>query len=667
MKMRFYLLVLLVFCATMVQAEELKINMIVPESEEIVINSPVNEIYNGAVNISWNAIGADLYQIQYTSNGYEWINLTTTSETEYSWNASPGKYAVRVRGFKDGAWGGYQMSGQEPPRNYSDVLVLWTNNDKGSEEVANYYMQEMSIPAENKCYISITQGWDINKAQHEQLIQEIKSCIGSKPIKYVVFTRGMAVGYKNDWIGNPTKKSIDATAVYALDNASYYKMYSKYTSNGEPIPYVNLDFYSNAYLGHYKRITDFNITTKKNYNWEDSYVRGGSFSNNNHGFEEVIISKLTSNISINPLNVWSREAHIKIYEPEAVYTRNKEVVNAELHLFIRYAQTPMTLKLYTSNGLWTEKTITNNNKPTSTQPTGTTGGVTYGQLISEVTVVSGQQEVVFNITSYIKNAYFGSSEPLSFIIANDEDKLIYLWSSETPWKTRRPYLNLTYGKHLLAYGRLDGWSIDDAKALVDRSKQSWGKSGLVVLDQGSGEISDLSSINTYGGYETSLNETANIARRYGYDVIINNVQMGEPRIYITQQKAVGFLASWGSNDPVNPFNSASYVNNTWIPGAIVETAVSTSAATVTNKPVDYNGTQSKIADMIMDGASGARGSIAEPSIYGISRPHILFDTYVKGHTLGEAYLLASPKVLWEDLILGDPKMAPYKWSPFTVR
>lgn len=223
--------------------------------------------------------------------------------------------------------------------------------------------------------------------------------------------------------------------------------------------------------------------------------------------------------------------------------------------------------------------------------------------------------------------------------------------------------DIELNSNLYLYGRLDGWSVDEAKALVDRSKDSWGKSGLVVLDQHQSGVDPITSYSTYGGYEASLAAARDLAIERGYDVVMNDMSdAGQPNFLVTRQPAVAFYASWGSND--GSVIGPSYPFNTWVDGALVETAVSTSAAGVTDKPTNY--AQSRIADVTAEGASGARGSVAEPYITGISRPHILFDMYTRGYDMGTAYATAAPKVLWEDLILGDPKMAPYKWSPFTI-
>ena len=449
-----------------------------------IIDSPVNSVHSGSVNIAWhmpNSYTGTItnYKIQYTSDGFTWIDLTETTSSSYSWDVSgfSGQYSIRVKAHDGNNWGGYQMSGVAPAIDYSDVLVLWVENSAGSEEVADYYIQQMNIPAENKCKISVNQGWGLNRVTRDQLQADALVCISSNSndINYIVFTRGMSIGYGDGFSGNPSKLSVDSTAMYFSDSDMQDDMYDTF-SDGRP-------------------------SYESNYDWYYPYVNNGLFNT----------------------------------------------------------------------------------------------------------------------------------------IAENTD--------------------------LYVYGRLDGWSVQNAKDLVDRSKSSWGKSGIVVVDQHNSALEPLTYYWKYGGYEASLDEARNIALARGYDVVMNDMSgAGQSNFLVTRQPAVGFYASWGSNDgsiigPAYPFN-------TWVDGAIIETAVSTSAAGVTDKPTNYG--QSRIADVTAEGASGARGSVAEPYITGISRPHILFDAYSRGYDMGTSYAIASAKVLWEDLILGDPKMSPYSWSPFTI-
>jgi uncharacterized protein (TIGR03790 family) len=114
-------------------------------------------------------------------------------------------------------------------------------------------------------------------------------------------------------------------------------------------------------------------------------------------------------------------------------------------------------------------------------------------------------------------------------------------------------------------------------------------------------------------------------------------------------------ASWGSND--RRFDPAAYRALRFAPGALVETAVSTSARTF----LPTTGGQSLIADLLAQGATGAKGYTDEPLLQAVASPSVLFDRYLnRGWTLAESYAAASRFVAWEDVVVGDPLCRPWK-------
>jgi uncharacterized protein (TIGR03790 family) len=123
------------------------------------------------------------------------------------------------------------------------------------------------------------------------------------------------------------------------------------------------------------------------------------------------------------------------------------------------------------------------------------------------------------------------------------------------------------------------------------------------------------------------------------------------------QPLAGYV-SWGSND--NAFDAAAYHRLRFLPGALAETFVSTSARSF--KPT--TGGQSRIVDLIEQGVTGVKGYVGEPYTLALADPVILFDRYIRGFTLAEAFYASSRMVLWKDLVIGDPLCAPY--SQFTV-
>ena len=97
-------------------------------------------------------------------------------------------------------------------------------------------------------------------------------------------------------------------------------------------------------------------------------------------------------------------------------------------------------------------------------------------------------------------------------------------------------------------------------------------------------------------------------------------------------------------------------HNYWIPGSIAETFVSTGGRSF-NYGTSYG--QSLVADLIRDGVTGVKGYVYEPYLSAIAHPDILFDRYTDGYNLAESYYMASNFLSWMDVVVGDPKMAPY--------
>lgn len=101
-------------------------------------------------------------------------------------------------------------------------------------------------------------------------------------------------------------------------------------------------------------------------------------------------------------------------------------------------------------------------------------------------------------------------------------------------------------------------------------------------------------------------------------------------------------------------------HNTWIDGAVGETYVSTGGRSF--RYLTRYG-QSLVADLIKDGISGIKGYVYEPYLTAVAHPNILFERYTSGYSLAESFSMASEISLsWMDVILGDPKVAPYNRS-----
>ena len=222
---------------------------------------------------------------------------------------------------------------------------------------------------------------------------------------------------------------------------------------------------------------------------------------------------------------------------------------------------------------------------------------------------------------------------------------------DTTWlrRYRNPYYNAQlpfnserYGMYLVT--RLDCARTADCLALVDRATNARPATGPFFFDalplRESNDGYALMNRRLYAGHF--------LVRLQGYTAHIDS-----SAAFVAATGPLMGYVSWGSNDA--RFDSVAYHALRFLPGALAETFVSTSARTFA--PV--TGGQSRIADLIAQGVTGVKGYVSEPYTLALARPEILFDRYLRGATLAEAFYAASPMVLWKDVVIGDPLCAPY--------
>ncbi len=198
-----------------------------------------------------------------------------------------------------------------------------------------------------------------------------------------------------------------------------------------------------------------------------------------------------------------------------------------------------------------------------------------------------------------------------------------------------------YGFYLAT--RLDGYTMQHIRDLVDNSLNARRANGVFVLD--------VDPKRSGGGYRIindSIRAAARILRQRGFEVILD-----EDEAFVGAVRDIMGYYSWGSND--HKFNKLSYRSLRFRPGALVETAVSTSARTF--RVTDTG--QSLIADLIAQGATGVKGYVSEPYTAALCRAEVMFDLYTRGRNIAESLWAASPLILWKDLVVGDPLCAPF--------
>ncbi len=207
------------------------------------------------------------------------------------------------------------------------------------------------------------------------------------------------------------------------------------------------------------------------------------------------------------------------------------------------------------------------------------------------------------------------------------------------YNTNTQFSNTSYGNYLAT--RLTGYTIQQVEDLIDRSTIATTiDSGIFVLDV------DTNRDNpTYQNVNDWMRTAGPLLSAKGYSVTLD-----ETTTYLTNQTNVLGYYSWGSNDCCDVNNGIP--GNTYVNGAIGETAVSTSARSFAYPPT-YG--QSLVADWIAEGISGMSGYVYEPYTTALAHADILFDRYTSGYTLADSFGMASYALSWQQVVVGDPK------------
>ncbi len=195
--------------------------------------------------------------------------------------------------------------------------------------------------------------------------------------------------------------------------------------------------------------------------------------------------------------------------------------------------------------------------------------------------------------------------------------------------------------------RLDGYTMADMKALVDRALKARNTGKFVI---------DLKAVE---------NNSGNQWLRTAALLLPNDrVILDETAAVLSGiQNVIGF-ASWGSNDTDRKHR---FLKFGWLPGAIATEFVSTDGRTLRQPPANWeignwqdqrtwyaDAPQSLAADYIHEGATGASGQVFEPFLNYCPRPDIVLPAYYQGHTLAESFYAGIPALSWMNIVLGDP-------------
>jgi hypothetical protein len=239
------------------------------------------------------------------------------------------------------------------------------------------------------------------------------------------------------------------------------------------------------------------------------------------------------------------------------------------------------------------------------------------------------------------------------------------------WNSERRFSHREFGGYLVS--RLDGYTVDDAIALTTRALEAearadaGGRPDAPILLQPAPDLGRTTKAWTpfteyaedgpvlitaeapLGEFNADLDDTAILLRDRG--IPVTHIDGGDP---LHAGEFSGY-ASFGSNDP--RYDAAAYNALRFVPGAIAETAVSTSARSL--QRIDSAGGQSLIGHLVSQGITAVRGYTDEPLLQAVASPRIMFERYTRGWTAVESFAAASGIVGWQETLLGDPLARAY--------
>ena len=220
--------------------------------------------------------------------------------------------------------------------------------------------------------------------------------------------------------------------------------------------------------------------------------------------------------------------------------------------------------------------------------------------------------------------------------------------------TAKPFSHADHDVFLVT--RLDGFSVADAKGLVDRSTAARA-GGRVVLDA-KAAIDDL-------GNQWLAAAGEKVTAAIGADRVVAD-RTAEVVSGVTD--VVGYYG-WGSNDPAVKSRTTGLG---FAPGAIAGTFVGGSARTFAEPPAAWVPGRGRLAadlfagtsdallgDLVREGVTGASGYVGDPFLDRSVRPDILLPAYLAGFSLAEAFYLSTPTLGWQGVVVGDPLCRPF--------
>jgi uncharacterized protein (TIGR03790 family) len=225
-----------------------------------------------------------------------------------------------------------------------------------------------------------------------------------------------------------------------------------------------------------------------------------------------------------------------------------------------------------------------------------------------------------------------------------------------PLDQAKPFTHDAHDIYLVT--RLDGFTVKDATALVDRALKP-SRDGRILLDQKAGTGAEAG--NAWLEQAAARLRASGPAERVVLDMT--------DRVLRDERNVLGYY-SWGSNDAAI---TTRRLGLAFVPGALAATYVSTDGRTFTEPPASWTigkwldrsgffagSPQSLAGDLVREGVTGVAAQVAEPYLDASARADILFPSYLAGFNLAESFYLSVPYLSWQTVVVGDPLCRPFE-------
>ena len=199
--------------------------------------------------------------------------------------------------------------------------------------------------------------------------------------------------------------------------------------------------------------------------------------------------------------------------------------------------------------------------------------------------------------------------------------------------------------------RLDGRSLTDVKAMIDRSVAAGPSSNRAwLLDANAGGL--------VSGYDT-MSTTYTTLKNMGENVVPDPWTSSTTPITTSTLPVIGY-DSYGTHAGLNGNEiPQDYYTNllsslSWAPGAVSVTYESYNGYSMASSTLNKG--QGQIADFIAVGGSGGIANVYEPYSSAIARENIWAPAYARGYSWADSAYMSLPYMDWVSIVLGDPLM-----------